>query len=298
MYTAAIDIGSNAIRLAIARPSEQSFHISYRSRQPVRLGSSVFRDGAISQEVYEDLKEALFKFRNQLENHKVTKLRAIATSAMREASNGAEVLRSLLKETKIPIELISGEEEARLVNLAISKKMDLSQGDFLLIDIGGGSIELIASSQGKVLKKQSYVLGMVRVLELQKKKKQKLNDWLPTKVVDEMSHFFKDLPPLPMSVGTGGNMDRFIKLKPFVSNEAGISLSFQNMGDLYSQLQSVDYNKRIAQFSLKPDRADVIIPAAITTLKLMELAQSQEISFPQVGIKDGILYELSSPTNV
>ena len=293
-YIAAIDIGSNAIRLAIARIRDGESYITYRSREPVRLGSSVFSHGRIDKNTYEDLKQAIIQFKNQMENHNVQKYRATATSAMREAENGEEVAESLFQETGVKIELISGEEEAQLVSKAIAQKIDISKGQYLFIDIGGGSIELVATSDGNILKKKSFVLGMVRVLELQKKNKKDLIKWFPKMINEEMSPFFEDLPSLTAAVGTGGNMDRFIKLKNFVSNDPGDYLTLNEMEELHEQLSSHSYDERIVKYELKPDRADVIIPASIATLKIMALGKSEKIFFPQVGLKDGVLQELSS----
>ena len=172
---AAIDIGSNAVRLAIAinEKPDLDFYISYMSRQPVRLGSSVFSQGNIDKETYFNLRQALLQFRNQLENHNVRHWRAVATSAMREAGNNRSIIDCLKRETGITVEIINGQEEARLVSLAISKKIDLSRGCYLLIDIGGGSIELVAIINGQIKKKKSYRIGMVRILELQKKQKKR-----------------------------------------------------------------------------------------------------------------------------
>ena len=124
----------------------------------------------IDTETYEGLKRALLQFKNQLENHNVHNYRAIATSAMREAKNGKDVVKKLYEATGLQVEIISGQEEANLVQLAISQKVSMEKGGFLLIDIGGGSIELVAVVDGQIIKKQSFVLGMVRVLELHKKK--------------------------------------------------------------------------------------------------------------------------------
>lgn len=293
-HIAAIDIGSNAIRLAIAQQSSQGLYIPYRSREPVRLGSSVFAQGIIDESTFHDLERALNQFKNQLDNYNVSQYRAIATSAMREARNGQDVVEKLFQSTGLRVEIISGQEEAQLVSNAISQIVDLKTGYHLLIDIGGGSIELIAMSDGKILKKQSFVLGMVRVLELQKQKTTPIKDWFPEFIRQETHVFFEGLPPLETAVGTGGNMDRFIKLKPFVSETEGIDLSREHMKDLYQLLSEVDYRERIQKFSLKPDRADVIVPAAIATLQFMKLGSCKQILFPQVGVKDGVLQELSS----
>lgn len=293
-YLAAIDIGSNAIRLAIANDNPTGLHESYRSREPVRLGSSVFSQGLVDEGTFEDLKAALMQFKNQIENHNVLKYRAIATSAMREASNGQEIVKNLFETTGLKVEIISGEEEARLVSLAISQKVDMEKGSFLLIDIGGGSIELVAIVDGQILKKQSFVLGMVRILELAKEKKELLEDWFPGYIDSQVEDFFNDLPPLKRAVGTGGNMDRFIKLKEHITDDNGMDLSKKQMQQISKMLSQVSYKERIKKFALKPDRADVIIPASIATLKFMDLGQCDDIFLPQVGIKDGVLQELSS----
>ncbi len=293
-YTAAIDIGSNAIRLAIANNTDSGLYISYISRQAVRLGSSVFSQGNISREIYSDLKEALLQFKNQLENHHVVHWRAVATSAMREATNNQAVIARLKRETGITVDIISGQEEARLVSLAISKKIDLSQSRYLLIDIGGGSIELVAIVDGRTMKKKSYKIGVVRILELQKNKRERPEDWLPEFIENEIHDFFRELPKLEQAVGTGGNMDRFIKLKTFVSNERGMFLTTEEMKAMDEMLRGVNYRERILKFCLKPDRADVIVPAALVTNRIMALAGSEKIHLPQVGLKDGLLHELSS----
>jgi exopolyphosphatase / guanosine-5'-triphosphate,3'-diphosphate pyrophosphatase len=296
MNIAAIDIGSNAIRLAIAK--DKPLTIAYRSREPVRLGSSVFSQGKINQEIYNDLRLALIKFKKHLEIHKVLKIRAVATSAMRDARNNKTILRNLKNETGIQIEIISGEEEARLVSLAIAQKVNIHIGNHILIDIGGGSIELIAIVKGDIVKKESFPIGMVRILEMHKSRRRELNEWLPQYINQTLKDFFKDLPKLENAVGTGGNMDRFIKLKQFISSEKGSFLETREMKKIYTALNAVDYNKRILKFKLKPDRADVIIPAAITTIEILKLAKADRIRLPRVGLKDGLLQELSVKSRV
>ena len=293
-YIAAIDIGSNAVRLAIANHTNSGFYISYLSRQAVRLGSSVFSGGSINGETYSDLKGALLQFKNQMENYNVSCWRAVATSAMREAANNTSIVDRLKKETGIAVEIISGQEEAQLVSLAVSRKIDLSRGQYLLIDIGGGSIELVAVVKGQVVRKKSYKTGVVRILELRRKKGEKFESWLPKFFKNETHSFFEKLPNLENAVGTGGNMDRFIKLKTFVSNEPGMFLTAREMKKMEKILSQVSYKERILKFCLKADRADVIVPAALITNQIMTMAGSLKIHLPQVGLKDGLLYELSS----
>ena len=137
-YLAAIDIGSNALRLAIARQNKEELHICYQAREPLRLGQVVFSQGSIDSTRLQSLEKALLKFKNQMENYNVSKYRAVATSAMREASNHPEVVAHLDQTHQLKVEVISAEEEARLVSLAVSKRIDLHSKNHLLIDIGGG----------------------------------------------------------------------------------------------------------------------------------------------------------------
>lgn len=293
---AAIDIGSNAVRLAIAerQPDGGPVHVSFVTREPVRLGTDVFKNGIISPETYESLKAALIKFGNHMENHQVAKHRAVATSALREAKNGAEIVKKLKKDIGLTLELISGEEEARLVYEAISQKIDLLKDKHLIIDIGGGSIELVAVVKGKLLKKESFPLGAVRILGLHNAQKKPLEDWLPQHIEDKLQSFFQGLESFNYCVGTGGNMDRFIKLKDFVSDEPGEFLTRKELQSLKEKIQSLSFEDRIQKLSLRKDRADVILPAAITTIKIMKLAQAQTIKLPQVGLRDGLLHQLCS----
>lgn len=293
---AAIDIGSNAVRLAIAelQPDGGPVHVSFVTREPVRLGTDVFKNGIIGPDTYNSLKAALIKFGNQMENHQVIKHRAVATSALREAKNGADIVKKLKKDTGILVELISGEEEARLVYEAISQKVSLLKDRHLLIDIGGGSIELVAVERGKLLKKESFPLGAVRVLGKHNHQKEPLEDWLPDHIDAELSSFFKGLEEFDYCVGTGGNMDRFIKLKDVVSDEPGEHLTRKELMALKEKIQSLNFEDRIQKLSLRRDRADVIVPAAITTVKIMKMAGAHTIKLPQVGLRDGLLSQLCS----
>ena len=290
---AAIDIGSNAIRLAIAHMRQDQMVICHRAREPVRLGSSVFKSGQIDETTYQNFASAMTLFANQLENHGVKKFKAVATSAMRDAENKEMVLDRLEQDSGIRVEIISGDQEAQWVYQAIESQIDLNKNCYLLIDIGGGSIELVALDHGKILRKQSFQIGMVRVLEKQKSAKTPIESWLPEFLKKETADFFKDLPMMPKAIGTGGNMDRFLKLKPFVSLSQNNELRLSELQSLYEKLSSVPFEERIVEFCLKPDRADVILPAALATLFLMEQASSQEIVLPQVGLMDGVLRHLS-----
>ena len=230
-----------------------------------------------------------------MENYNVTSYRAVATSALRDAKNSKEIIAKLYQDTEIKLEVISGEEEAKLVTKAIAKKVNLDQGKNLLIDIGGGSIELITLIEGEMIKKESFPLGTVRLLQLHKESGTKdLKKWLVPHLKEALFDFFNNIPPLPLAVGTGGNMDRFIKLKEFVATHGGEYLDKKEMKKLENKLTEVNYQGRMDAFDLRPDRADVIVPAAIATNTILELASSERIHLPQVGLRDGVLYELCS----
>jgi len=292
-HIAAIDIGSNAVRLAISRQKRGQWTQCLRLREAVRLGSDVFETSSIGRQIEKDLTTALLMFGNQMENHNVSIYRAVATSAMREAKNSAEVCQRIAEKTGITVEVISGKEEASLVFFALSKEMDLDSGPHLIIDIGGGSVELIATDLGQILKKESFPLGTVRLLNTQQTKTEAMNHWLPLHLETVTKAFFVDLPPMKTSVGSGGNMDRFSKIMASDDGRTPLSLSYNTICSLRDRIIKTPKNERILEFQIRKDRADVIEPAAIVTETLMKLSGSQDIALPQVGLKEGILGKLA-----
>lgn len=300
-HIAAIDIGSNALRLAVARLQGGEYQICYRSREPVRLGTDVFDTGQIGPKSQQNLTAALLNFRNQMENHNVQRYRGIATSAMREASNQLEVVQFLKESTGLKIEVIDGQEEAQLVFQSISQKIDLQSSPHLLIDIGGGSVELVAIDMGQILKKESFPLGTVRTLNLHRQQKLEshkgdkllLSDWLLDHLDKVMGSFFRDLPPFNTAVGSGGNMDRFAKIREFQTDQNILSLSMNEVTQLSKEICRCKLKERISRFRIRQDRADVIEPAILITKKIMSMGGCLKIELPQVGIKEGVLAQLS-----
>ena len=305
-HFAVIDIGSNALRLAIGeKTSHSTLEIRERLRKPLRLGTSVFSQkkpknlgGSIEKNTYKELKKVLLLFQKHIAHYRPICTRVVATSAFREAQNRKNIQKKLYEELKLWVNIISGKEEAELVSLAVREKLkkqkNLQKNPFLIADIGGGSVELICIQKDKILKTKSFPLGTVRLLQMNEKKfsNEQIQDWLPKHTKDQLDHYFSKIPPCSLCVGTGGNMDQFLKLQTHLGIEGEESLTLNQVVSLKEKLQSMGYKKRVEHFDLKPDRGDVIVPAIIMTQILMEQAGSQRLHLPLVGLKDGVLQKL------
>lgn len=291
-HIAAIDIGSNAIRLAIARKESQGWTQCLRLREPVRLGADVFRDKLIGPDICKALIAGLKIFHNQMGNFKVRRYRAVATSAMREANNASAICHQIATETGVRVEVISGDEEASLVFAALRAKINIDNGAHLLIDIGGGSVELVAVHNGSILKKESFPLGTVRLLSLQKQKKQPMSQWLPAYLKEATDSFFQNLPPMSTAIGSGGNMDRFSKIMELRKGSPQPVLAAAVLHDLAKDIVQTESEDRIVRFQIRRDRSDVIEPAALITSTLLDRAGASQLHLPQVGLKEGVLGQL------
>jgi len=283
---AAIDIGSNAVRLLIEEIFEANndYHIHKVSltRVPLRLGEDVFETGKIGKEKAEQLVNTMKAFWFLMLVHDVRHFRTCATSAMREATNVEAVRKQVKKDANIDIELITGKEEADLIfgNFGVS---GLSQTkNYLYIDVGGGSTELTIIRKGARIRSISFPIGTVRML------KTKVPDSSWNRVEKWLKEFAINEPGL-IGIGTGGNINRIHKE---CGKKTGQSLSLTEIRDYRQYVASFDMESRIVKLKLKPDRADVIIPAADIYLKVMEAAQVKEIQVPKVGLSDGIVLDL------
>ncbi len=286
MRLAAIDIGSNAVRLLIEEIFEANndYHIHKVSltRVPLRLGEDVFETGKIGKEKAEQLVNTMKAFWFLMLVHDVRHFRTCATSAMREATNVEAVRKQVKKDANIDIELITGKEEADLIfgNFGVS---GLSQTkNYLYIDVGGGSTELTIIRKGARIRSISFPIGTVRML------KTKVPDSSWNRVEKWLKEFAINEPGL-IGIGTGGNINRIHKE---CGKKTGQSLSLTEIRDYRQYVASFDMESRIVKLKLKPDRADVIIPAADIYLKVMEAAQVKEIQVPKVGLSDGIVLDL------
>ena len=283
---AAIDIGSNAVRLLVGEVIERDDHPIIKKqtlvRVPIRLGEDVFDSGAIGNAKRDYLIKSLKAFRLLTEVYGLSYMRCCATSAMREATNGDEIRARVEIESGVYIEVINGKIEADLIYNTFWTQDLLKDRNYLYIDVGGGSTELTWLEKGKRVKSASFKVGTVRTLA-GKVEPQAWND------VESFLNELREEHGVLLAIGTGGNINRIFKEtgKPF-----GEPLS---TGDIHGQrerIASYSFEDRVKILRLRPDRADVVIPAADIFLRIMEYANIEEIFVPKVGLADGIIYDL------
>jgi exopolyphosphatase/guanosine-5'-triphosphate,3'-diphosphate pyrophosphatase len=286
MKFGAIDIGTNAARLLVGEINNEGEHsyvkkISY-TRIPLRLGEEVFDKGEISANKLDNFVKTIKAFKLISEIFKVKQLRACATSAMREASNREEVIKKILKETGVEIEIISGDEEARLI-FGTFFLLDFDKTtSFLVIDVGGGSTEISVFEGGEKVAAKSFELGTIRLLKEKTDKKiwKQLNTWIEENV---------DLTSLHQVYATGGNINKVHKILGCQQDEL---LSLRKMNKLREELAALSLEERIDKFQLKPDRADVIIPAIDIYAFILKKIKVNQFYVPKIGLSDGMIYDL------
>ncbi len=297
---AAIDVGSNAMRLAIGETRGAGMvDVLQTAREPVRLGRDVFSHGRLSPEIMDLALEAFHKFAAAIRDLGVEHTAAIATSAMREAENGKDLADRILDETGIDVDVISGMEEARLVHLAVSRKLDIETGEALLVDIGGGSVEVALTSEGLLVDSRSYKIGTVRMLQvlsddalgsdyflgLVDDVASETRDWVGDHVGHSLIGFF---------IGTGGNVETVGDL---TGRRAGKkATSYASIGDIYrtrAALEQLSFAERRRELGLRPDRADVIYPATVVLQTLMGVVWASTLTIPRVGLREGLLADLA-----
>jgi exopolyphosphatase / guanosine-5'-triphosphate,3'-diphosphate pyrophosphatase len=282
---AAIDIGSNAARLLIGEVAKENGHtfvkkISY-TRLPLRLGEEVFENGTISSKKAGDFLKTMRAFGLIADIFNVEKIRACATSAMRDADNGNEIIRLIREETGVGIEIISGDEEAQLI-FGTFPLLDISnEKPYLVIDVGGGSTEINVFEHGQRVAAKSFDIGTVRMLKgkVDKKNWTAISEWISANVEHEPHAIY----------ATGGNINKIHKLLG-VKEKAPVKLS--DMKQLYKELSELTLEQRMDQFQLKPDRADVIVPALEIFTFCMKELKSKELYVPKVGLSDGMIYDM------
>ena len=295
---AAIDIGSNAIRMIIGHPTELGLEILGKYRMPVRLGKDVFLSGTISPHTTASAIDCFNRFKAVTERDQINKIRVVATSALREALNQKEFCAQVAKETGLQIEVITGIEEARLIYMAISKEIDLLSGRNLLIDIGGGSVELTITSHGQVQAAQSFPMGTVRMLNMLQTRNLKENhiNVIIGEFIPAISDFFEThlgaITP-EISIGTGGNFEAIAALKPkLLRAPSSQYLTLKNLVDITQIVSSLSLQERQKHLGMKPDRADVIIPALYLIKAILRQAGCEKLHVPGVGLRDGILWSM------
>lgn len=296
---AAIDIGSNAIRLVIGEvDSHGDVRVLKKVREPVRLGKDAFSSGEISPKTRDKALDAFRKFSGILKDHGVERLRAVATSALREARDREDFIQDVRRETGIRIDLIDGIEEGRLIYSAVAHKVPLDDKASLLIDIGGGSVELTVVDHGHMRGSETFKIGTVRMLEALEARGLK-EKFLPEVIADHigparqfLARELKNLH-IDVAIGTGGNFETLGKLRVALLQKNSIfSMTRHELEELVQHLESMTVKERIQFLRLREDRADVVIPAALVTLAVMRIADTEVLYIPYVGLRDGLLQEL------
>lgn len=279
---AAIDIGSNAMRLLINNVIEYQGEVYYKKvaliRVPIRLGTEAFIDKKISDANIEKMVYAMNAFMGLMKVHDVVKYRACATSAMRDAVNGAEIIEKIKIETGINIEVISGDEEAKIIYATHIEKLINRPFNFLYLDVGGGSSEFTLFANGEIIMSKSFNIGTIRILNnlVTETHWKEMENWL-----EEISKTYK-----LYLIGSGGNINKLFKLSRKPMGEA---LSLDYIEDYLELLKRHSYEERVVKLDLNLDRADVIIPALTIFTNAMKWSHSTEIFVPKIGLSDGII---------
>ncbi len=286
---AAIDIGSNAVRLLVANVIEDKkkapkFKKSSLVRVPIRLGADAFVAGSISENNIDRMLDAMKAFKLLMKVHGVEKYKACATSAMREASNSEEIVEKVLKKTGIEIDVINGAKEAAIISSTDLKHLINSDETYLYVDVGGGSTELTIFSEGKIINSKSFKIGTVRLINNSKEKNKKIF----AKVEEWITKHTKEYKRISL-IGSGGNINKIFKMSGL---DAGRPISYIYLNAQFEYLKKMTYEERISELSLNPDRADVIVPATKIYLSAMKWSGARRIFVPKIGLSDGIVKSL------
>ncbi len=286
MILAAIDIGSNAVRLLIEEAVDTGEEKIYfrkisLTRVPLRLGEDVFGKGYISQDKAKKLVKTLKAFRYLMEVNDVSHFRACATSAMREAKNGREIAQQIAQKANIYLEIISGSEEADIIFTNFHTANLQPDQYYIYIDVGGGSTEVSLIRNNKKINSKSFKLGTVRMLQ------NKVSD----DVWEKAKQWIDDLgiKGEVIAIGTGGNINRIYKESV---HSFGETIEYDEIKSIVNKIAQYSYEDRVKKLKLKPDRADVIIPAGKIYLFFMKEAGAEKMIVPKVGLADGIVYNL------
>jgi exopolyphosphatase/guanosine-5'-triphosphate,3'-diphosphate pyrophosphatase len=284
---AAIDIGSNAARLLITDVTAGTtlgpeFIKVALVRVPLRLGFDVFGKGEISPEKTEKLIKTISSYKLLLDVYEVKHIKACATSAMRDATNGPAIIEKVKQETGISIAIISGQEEASLIyENHIADFMNTDES-YLYIDVGGGSTELTFFSDGKLIFKESFNIGTIRLLKGQVNE----STW------DEMKNFIRTKTRgyhHVTAIGSGGNINKVFSIS---KRKDGKPLSLELLRDYYKEFSTLTLSQRMSLYKLHEDRADVIVPALLIYINVMRWADAQEVFVPKIGLADGLIHTL------
>lgn len=286
MKYGAIDIGTNAARLLVGEVEKEGSHyfvkkLSY-TRVPLRLGEEVFEDGKISKKKAEDFVKTIKAFKLISEIFDVKELRVVATSAMREAVNSQKIIDKIQEETGVEIEVISGDEEAKLIfGTFFLLDFDKSKA-FIVVDVGGGSTEVSVFESGERIASKSFQIGTLRILKGKVNKNiwSEIHEWIALHV---------DLKSPHQIFGTGGNINKVHKILGIGHMEP---LKVIQIKKLRNNLNNLTLTQREDQYQLKPDRADVIVPAMDIYIYILEELKCTELIVPKIGLSDGMVYQM------
>ena len=281
---AAIDIGSNAVRLLISNVIEEEgksarFKKNSLVRVPIRLGADVFVNGEVSEANKIRMLDTMTAFKLLMKSHKVHAYKACATSAMREAKNGSELANLILKHADISIDIINGEEEAAIIAATDLHSYIKEDKTYLYVDVGGGSTEFSVFHNGQIITSKSFKIGTVRLL----------NDMVKNEIWREAELWIKNATQgydKIELIGSGGNINKIFKIS---GKSLGKPLTYFYLTSYYNKIQTYTYEERITELELNQDRADVIIPATRIYLSAMKWSGAKDIYVPKIGLSDGIV---------
>ena len=287
IHYAGIDIGSNAVRLLIKclndESSEELLSKVQLVRVPIRLGEDAFMKGRIGKKKSKKLISLMRAYKELMEIYDVSNYRACATSAMRDADNGLELVQAIEEEVGIKIEIISGREEAQLISQDLINGADIdSEATFLYVDVGGGSTELNLVRHGELLQSHSFNIGTIRQLSGKVEQEE-------VRLFESYLAQIKESYGEVQVVGSGGNINKLLRLGAPAERAKVNSLKYANLQGVYDELVKYTSEERMIRFRLKPDRADVIIPAAEIFLLVGRIVCCEKIIVPTKGLSDGII---------
>jgi exopolyphosphatase/guanosine-5'-triphosphate,3'-diphosphate pyrophosphatase len=283
---AAIDVGSNSVRLLFMNVLEDGMEVTFKKsamiREPLRLGDDVFSLHQIREFKIDKLMHIMMAFRHLILAQDVIRFKALGTTAMREASNGQDVIDRIRKECGIAIQVVSPEEEARIIYSYQLKELIEHDKNYLYVDVGGGSTAITIVSHNQPVESRSFQIGTIRMLldQLNEGSFTQMNSWLR----DCCSRF-----PKPEVIATGGDINRIYR---YSEKTNGKPLSYKELNSLTRKLKTYSVDDRVKFLGFNPDRADVITIAADIYLDIMKVTDSSKIWVPQIGLADGIVQQL------
>lgn len=286
MIFGAIDIGSNAVRLLFANAYEKSGVVRVEKatliRIPIRLGKDVYKNNIISKKRAENLLKTMKAFRLLLDVYKPVDFTACATAAMREAKNGPAIIQRIQKEAGLKIKIVDGLEEAEIIRSTNGFTLPEGRTKTMYIDLGGGSTEISVISNKQVIDARSFKIGTLRMLS------NKVPDEEWNNLADWLSGFKDDFGKLNL-IGSGGNINKINKI---YGNAANGQLNFVQLEYALSHLTKFTLQERIKELGLRPDRADVIVPAAEVFVFIMKNIAAENILVPKIGLADGLIHQM------